>query len=107
MVIFAPATEAPCESVTVPAMRPKMLWAAAGLTTQVVNKTVNINAAVFNANPGSLPPQTSWFDLDSFPTRTPPSKKNSHVFRLFLLADLFFRPPRFNAAPEGNLGWSV
>src|SRR6267378_3129607 len=76
MVIFTPATTPPCESVTVPAIRPKMLWAAAVSTTQAVNSTANVNAAVFNAMLRNAPFQTTWFDLDTFVlTGTPPSKK--------------------------------
>src|SRR6266851_4540107 len=104
MVIFTPATAPPCESVTVPAIRPKMLCAAAVLTMQVVNKTANRNAAVFNENPGKSTPLTTWFDLDSFVlTRTPPSKKieiTSPAYSFWPTA--FFFPPRFRTAATGK-----
>src|SRR5260370_39711173 len=104
MVIFTPATTPPCESVTVPAIRPKMLWAAAVSTTQAVNSTANINAAVFNAMLRNAPFQTTWFDLDTFVlTGTPPSKK--WTLRLLLFPSgqrpsLF--PPRFSLAIRGK-----
>src|SRR6266550_439771 len=75
MVIFTPATEPPCESVTVPAIRPKMLWAEAVSTIQTVHKTANISHTVFNTSLRNSPSQTSWFDPDSFVlTRTPLEK---------------------------------
>src|SRR5260370_26645839 len=108
MVIFTPATAPPCESMTVPAIRPKMLWAAAVLTIQVVNKTANRNAAVFNENPGKSTPLTTWFDLDSFVvTRTPPSKKieiTSPAYS-FWPTSFFFHPVP-GRPPEENLGKS-
>src|SRR6267143_4226393 len=109
MVILTPAIAPPCESVAVPAMRPKMLWAAAVSTTQVVNKTANITAAVFNTHPGNSPPQTTWFDLDSFVlTGTPPLEKieisffSSHSSRP--TSFLFSFQPVFSWPSEEKLG---
>src|SRR5256885_918112 len=91
MVIFTPATELPCESVTVPAIRPKMLWAAAVSTIQTVHKTANISHTVFNTSLRNSPSQTSWFDPDSFVlTRTPPRENRDLDFLLLLLASLLF-----------------
>src|SRR5712664_4360502 len=104
MVILTPATAPPCESVTVPAIRPKMLWAAAVSAIQVVNKTANKNTAVFNTNSGNSPPQTTWFDLDSFIfTRTPPSKKlRTRLPPIPTGRPPFFFPPRFRLAVRGK-----
>src|SRR5712691_12752383 len=109
-VIFTPATEPPCESVTVPAIRPKMLWAAAVSTIQTVHKTANISHTVFNTSLRNSPPQTSWFDPDSLVlTRTPPPSKNRDLdFLLFLLASLLFSSHPVSAWPPAeNLGRSL
>src|SRR5260370_41556417 len=105
MVIFTPAAAPPCESVKVPANRPKMLWAAAVSTMQVVNKTANRNAAASNKNRGKSTPQTTWFDLDSFVvTRTPPSKKNRDlVFFLSPRPTSFFLPTPFLDGRQGKI----
>src|SRR3954470_1999245 len=82
MVILTPAMAPPWASVTVPEMRPKMVWAMVGGPIRMQSKTRS-TAAVVQRHGGRTPHWTSSLESDNllFMNNTPKSKYVLHACR--------------------------